>query len=450
MSQPTALNPATDVAFHDDEQDAVQTDTTWHTRLGWWIVLAGFGGFFVWASLAPLEKGVPLSGTVNVETSKKTVQHATGGTVEAILVKEGDTVKAGDVLVRMNNVQASADAEMTRVQYFTLLATEGRLLAESNGSKVIQYPLELTAVKDDSRVASNMALQQQLFSSRQGAKQSEWASIEENIAGLTVQNKGLEAAKTSKQQQLMFVQEQLDGMRDLTKSGFMSRARLLDVEQSYAQINAAIHEDIGNIGRGKRQITELTFKRQQSIQEYQKEVRTQLSDVRKEAGALVNRLSGLDYNLDNIVVKAPVAGTVIGLNVFAAGAVIAPGSKIMDIVPSEDPLIVEGRLPVHLVDKLHSGLDVELIFSAFNQNKTPHIPGVVTQVSADRLVDEKTGEPYYKLLAKVTTEGMQRVAHLKIRAGMPVDLFVKTGERTLMNYLFKPLLDHFSMSMVEE
>ena len=440
MSQDTTFESVTDV----------NTDTTWHARLGWWIVLAGFGGFFVWASLAPLEKGVPLSGTVNVETSKKTVQHATGGTVEAILVKEGDTVKAGDVLVRMNNVQASADAEMTRVQYFTLLANEGRLLAESTGSKVIQYPQELTAVKDDPRVASNIALQQQLFSSRQGAKQSEWASIDENIAGLTVQNKGLEAAKTSKQQQLMFVQEQLDGMRDLTKSGFMSRARLLDVEQSYAQINAAIHEDIGNIGRGKRQIAELIFKRQQSIQEYQKEVRTQLSDVRKEAGALVNRLSGLDYNLKNILVKAPVAGTVIGLSVFSPGAVVAPGSKIMDIVPSDDPLIVEGRLPVHLVDKLHSGLDVELIFSAFNQNKTPHVPGVVTQVSADRLVDEKTGEPYYKLLAKVTTEGMQRVAHLKIRAGMPVDLFVKTGERTLMNYLFKPLLDHFSMSMVEE
>ena len=440
MSQDTTFDAVTDV----------NTDTTWHARLGWWIVLAGFGSFFVWASLAPLEKGVPLSGTVNVETSKKTVQHATGGTVDAILVKEGDTVKAGDVLVRMNNIQASADAEMTRVQYFTLLANEGRLLAESTGSKVIQYPQELTAVKDDPRVASNIALQQQLFSSRQGAKQSEWASIDENIAGLTVQNKGLEAAKTSKQQQLMFVQEQLDGMRDLTKSGFMSRARLLDVEQSYAQINAAIHEDIGNIGRGKRQISELIFKRQQSIQEYQKEVRTQLSDVRKEAGALVNRLSGLDYNLNNILVKAPVAGTVIGLSVFSPGAVVAPGSKIMDIVPSDDPLIVEGRLPVHLVDKLHSGLDVELIFSAFNQNKTPHIHGVVTQVSADRLVDEKTGEPYYKLLAKVTTEGMQRVAHLKIRAGMPVDLFVKTGERTLMNYLFKPLLDHFSMSMVEE
>jgi membrane fusion protein, protease secretion system len=194
----------------------------------------------------------------------------------------------------------------------------------------------------------------------------------------------------------------------------------------------------------------LMMKRQQSVQEYQKEVRTQLAEVQKEAGSLANRLSGLDYNLDNILVKAPVGGTVIGLNVFTKGAVIASGFKIMDIVPTDDPLVVEGRLPVHLIDKLHGGLDIELIFSAFNQNKTPHIPGVVTQVSADRLVDERSGEPYYKLLAKVTPEGMKKIANLKIRAGMPVDLFVKTGERTMMNYLLKPIIDHFNMSMTEE
>ena len=140
----------------------------------------------------------------------------------------------------------------------------------------------------------------------------------------------------------------------------------------------------------------------------------------------------------------------LDLNVFTKGAVIASGFKIMDIVPTDDPLVVEGRLPVHLVDKLHNGLDIELIFSAFNQNKTPHIPGVVTQVSADRLVDERTGEPYYKLLAKVTPEGMKKIANLKIRAGMPVDLFVKTGERTMMNYLLKPIIDHFNMAMTEE
>ncbi len=448
----TAINStaATDVLFHETDAVEVKTDTRWHARLGWWIVLGGFGSFFVWASLAPLDKGVPLGGTVTVESSKKAIQHATGGTVEAILVKEGDVVKAGDVLLKMNHVQATADAEMSRVQYFVARAAEARLMAEGAGKKTIDFPKELKTVKDDPRVASSIALQQQLFNSRQAAKQSEWSSINENIAGLVAQNKGLEESKNAKQKQLQFIKEQLDSLRDLAKGGFVARTRLLDVEQTHAQVSAAIAEDVGNIGRGKRQISELTMKRQQSVQEYQKEVRTQLAEVQKEAGSLANRLSGLDYNLDNILVKAPVGGTVIGLNVFTKGAVIASGFKIMDIVPTDDPLVVEGRLPVHLVDKLHGGLDIELIFSAFNQNKTPHIPGVVTQVSADRLVDERTGEPYYKLLAKVTPEGMKKIANLKIRVGMPVDLFVKTGERTMMNYLLKPIIDHFDMAMTEE
>jgi membrane fusion protein, protease secretion system len=450
MSAASNSAAVTDVLFHEMDAVEVKTDTTWHARLGWWIVLGGFGGFFAWASLAPLDKGVPLSGTVTVESSKKAIQHATGGTVEAILVKEGDVVKAGDVLLKMNHVQATADAEMSRVQYFVARAAEARLIAEGAGKKTIDFPQELKTVKDDPRVASSIALQQQLFNSRQAAKQSEWSSIDENIAGLVAQNKGLEESRNAKQKQLQFIKEQLDSLRDLAKGGFVARTRLLDVEQTHAQVSAAIAEDVGNIGRGKRQISELTMKRQQSVQEYQKEVRTQLAEVQKEAGSLANRLSGLDYNLNNVTIKAPVDGTVIGLNVFTKGAVIAAGFKTMDIVPTDDPLVVEGRLPVHLIDKLHGGLDIELIFSAFNQNKTPHIPGVVTQVSADRLVDERTGEPYYKLLAKATPEGMKKIANLKIRAGMPVDLFVKTGERTMMNYLLKPIIDHFNMSMTEE
>lgn len=428
----------------------VQTDATWYIRLGWFIIFGGIGGFLLWASLAPLDKGVPLGGTVTVETNKKAIQHANGGTIDEILVKEGDLVKAGDVLVRINSVQASADAEMARVQYFTARTAEARLLAERDGKNAIEFPAELNNVKDDPRVADNINLQKQLFTSRRSAKQSELAAINESIAGLVAQNKGLEESKNNKQQQLQFLKEQLDGVRDLAKEGFVPHNRLLDMEQSYAQINSAISEDIGNIGRAKQQILELKLKYQQTVQEYQKEVRTQLAEVQKEADSLANRLSGLDYNLQNVLVKAPVDGTVIGMKVFTKGGVVAPGFTMMDIVPAADSLVVEGRLPVHLIDKVHTDLDVELIFSAFNQNTTPHIPGIVKQISADRFVDDRTGEPYYKLFAIVTPEGMKQVASLKIRAGMPVELFVKTGERTMMNYLLKPVIDRFKMTMSEE
>lgn len=428
----------------------INTDSKSHTRLGWWIVVAGVGGFLLWASLAPLDKGVPLTGTVTVATSKKAIQHLTGGTVDAILVQEGDVVKAGTVLVRMNSVQAKADAEVTRVQYFTARAAEARLLAERDGRKQMAFPLDLESAKNDPRVANNISGQKQLFYSRQAELHSELSAFQENISGLISQNQGLEESLVSKKMQLGFMREQLDGMRDLSSEGYVARNRLLDLEQAYVQLKASIAEDMGNIARGKRQIGELRFRQLQRQQEYQKEVRTQLSEVQKEAGALANRLTALDYDLSNVLVKAPVDGTVVGMNVFTRGGVIAPGFRMMDMVPSDDPLIVEGQLPVHLIDKVHPNLPVELRFTAFNQNTTPQVPGIVTQVSADRFVDEKSGQPYYKLYAKVAPEGMKMIANLQIRPGMPVDLFVKTGERTMMNYLLKPLMDHFKMSMSEE
>lgn len=428
----------------------IDTDARAYTRTGWTIVLAGVCGFLLWAGLAPLDKGVPLSGTVIVSTNRKAVQHPTGGTVEAILVKEGDRVKAGQPLVHLNNVQVTANAEMMRVKYFTARTAEARLIAERDGEDVIAFPPELLNQKDDPRVANNINMQEQLLSSRLTAIKSELAAIDENISGLKLQNIGLEESRDNKKAQMQFLKEQLDGMRDLAKDGYVARNRLLELERTYAQLSGAISEDIGNIGRTRRQIAELKLRRVQRQQEYQKEVRSQLTDVQREAEALVNQLKGLDYDMEHAVIRSPVEGIVVGLEIFTHGGVIGPGFKMMDIVPSEDALGVEGQVPVHLIDKVHPDLPVELIFSAFNRNLTPHVPGVVTHVSADRLVDEKTGQPYYKLKAKVAPEGMEMISNLEVRPGMPVELFVKTGERTLMNYILKPILDHIKMSMTEE
>jgi membrane fusion protein, protease secretion system len=439
-----------DVVVREPDPTAVNTDETNHSRLGWLIVLLGVGGFLLWAILAPLDQGIPVSGTVTVATNRKAVQHQSGGTVDEILVKEGDAVKAGQVLVRMNDVQAKANSEMTRVQYVTARAAEARLIAERDGKKTIEFPDELRNAKDDTRIANAVGLQSQLFSSRQSAIQNELAAVDESIAGLKSQARGLEESRDSKKMQLQFLKEQLDGMRDLAKDGYVARNRLLDFERTYAQINGAISEDIGNIGRTQRQISELTLRRIQRQQEYQKEVRTQLSDVQKEADALANRLKGLDFDLANAELKAPVDGTVVAMNVFTKGGVIGSGFRLMDIVPSDDPLIIEGQVPVNLIDKVHQDLPVELIFSAFNQNKTPHVPGVVTQISADRFVDERNGFPYYKMKAKVTPEGLKLIKDLQVRPGMPVELFVKTGERTMMSYLLKPVFDRAKTSFSEE
>ncbi|AEJ00308.1 type I secretion membrane fusion protein, HlyD family [Nitrosomonas sp. Is79A3] len=433
-----------------DLSNQVETDETHYTKLGWWIVLAGFGGFILWASFAPLDKGVPISGTVTVASNLQAVQHQTGGTIDRILVKEGDHVKVGQVVVRMNDVQIKAQAEITRSQLYTARAVEARLLAERDSKNEIAFLAELLSLQSDPRVANNLIIQNQLFTSRRLALQHEIAALDEGTAGLKVQLRGLEATKISKNQQLKFLEEQLVNLRELAKDGFVPRNRVLDLERTYTQLAGEISSDIGNIGRTQRQITELEQRRIHRQQEYQKEVRQQLSDIQREADSLSSRLSGQDFELANVEVRAPVDGFVVGMNVFTEGGVIGPGFKLMDIVPSDDVLVITGQVPVHLIDKVHVDLPVDLIFSALNQKKTPNIPGIVTQVSADRLTDERTGLPYYNMKAKVTSEGMKQLSDQLIRAGMPVEVFIKTGERSLMSYLFKPILDRVHSSLSEE
>lgn len=428
----------------------VQTDETIYTQLGWWIVLAGFGGFILWATFAPLDKGVPISGTVTVSSHLQAVQHQTGGIIESILVKEGEHVKVGQVLVRMNDVQIKAKAEITRNQLYTARAVEARLLAERDGSNEIIFPDELLVLHSDSRISNNILIQNQLFTARKSALHHEIAALDESISGFKSQLRGFQAAQSSKNQQLKLLKEQLESLRELSQDGFVPRNRVLEIERTYTQLQGEISSDIGNAGRIQRQIAELEQRRIHRQQEYQKEVRQQLSDIKKEADSLSSHLQSQEFELANIEVKAPVDGTVVGMNVFTESGVIGPGFKLMDIVPSDDVLVVTGQVPVHLIDKVHIDLPVDLIFTALNQKKTPQIPGVVTQVSADRLVDDRSGLPFFNIKAKVTQEGMKQLADQQIRAGMPVEVFIKTGERSLLNYLFKPILDRTHSALSEE
>lgn len=445
-------NDATEVITHDVTPLEVNTDAKAYSRIGWLIVLVGVGGFLLWGLLAPLDKGVPLSGTVAKESNRKAIQHPTGGIVQEILVKDGDLVKAGQVLVRMNGTSVRSAFDTSDAQYLTARVAEARLLAERDGAKKITYPAEIEKRKNEPRVADLMLSQDQLLMSRQMSLQSQVGSLDENISGLKVQIKSLQESSQSVKSQMGFLKEQLDGMRDLAKEGYIARNRLLDLERTYAQLSGQLAEDIGNIGRTQRQVLEVSLKRTQAQQDYQKDVRTQLSDVEKEAQALSARMESQKFDMTNIEVKSPVDGTVTGLAVFTNGGVVQPGFKMMEVVPTNDPMVVEGNLAVNLIDRVHPGLKTELNFSAFNRNETPHIEGEVIEVGADRLVEERNGNPYYKVRVRVTPEGQRKIAqhHLDVRPGMPVELFVNTGERTMMNYLLKPILDRAHSALTEE
>ncbi|MGJ7914369.1 HlyD family type I secretion periplasmic adaptor subunit [Massilia sp. LXY-6] len=445
-------NDVAEVISHDVTPLEVNTDARSFSRVGWLIVIVGLGAFLLWGLFAPLDKGVPLSGTVAKESNRKAIQHQTGGIIKEILVKDGDLVKEGQVLVRMNGTLAKSAYETSDAQYLTARATEARLMAERDGLKSIKFPAELEQRRNDPRVMDLMTLQGQLLSSRRLSLQNELGSVDENIAGLKEQIRGLEESRESKKVQMGYLKEQLDGMRDLAKDGYVARNRLLDLERTYAQLSGAVSEDIGNIARARRQVLELGLRKAQRMQDYQKEVRTQLSDIEREAEALSARLEGQKFEVDNVELRSPVSGTVTALAVFTQGGVVQPGFKMMEIVPTDDPMVVEGNLAVNLVDRVHPGLKTELIFSAFNANKTPHIPGEIEQVAADRSLDERTGAPFYKVRVRVTPEGQKLIAQhkLDVRPGMPVELFVKTGERTLVNYLLKPIFDRSKSSLAEE
>ena len=432
------------------DSNVLQLDDTRYARLGWLLMLGGFLGFLGWAALAPLDKGVAVSGKVMVSGHRKVVQHPSGGIVERIDVRDGDKVAAGQVLIRLKETPLLGQAQSLRSQFYGSLASEARLNAERDGVASVSFPVELTALAAEPEVASNLALQRQLFDSRRQALLLDQQGIDESIAGAEAQLRGVRDSQASKVLQRTALAEQLQGLRELAREGYIPRNRLLDSERVYAQVLGSISEDYGRIGQLQRQVLEMRLKIRQLAEEYQKEVRTQLADTRVRTEDLRNRLASAEFELANSQLRAPVAGIVVGLDVFTEGGVIKPGQALMEIVPQGEPLLVEARVPVELADKVHAGLPVELMFSAFSQSTTPRVAGEVMLVSADRQVDERTDEPYYTLRAQVTEAGMAQLAGLQIRPGMPVEAFVRTGERSMLNYLFKPLLDRTHMALVEE
>lgn len=330
------------------------------------------------------------------------------------------------------------------------MATQARLQAELIGLNKPIFTQELLKYQQDPQVSEAMKLQSSLLMNRKESLAMELQGVRASIDGIKEQIKGLRLALVNKRQQQILLDNQLNGQRELVAEGYMARSKLIDTERLYAQIGSDIAEDRGRIGQLTQQMAELTLKAGQRQQDYQKEVATQLTELESKAEEVRQKLQNAEFELANSKIVAPSTGIVVALNVFTQGGVISPGQSLMEIVPEDEALLVEAELPVNLVDKVHKGLSVEIMFPAFSQSTTPRVEGKVLLVSADRLTDEQTKQPYYKLQIKVTDNGMTSLKGLQIRPGMPVEAFVRTGERSLLSYLFKPLLDRTHLALGEE
>lgn len=442
---------AAGVSGHDTNLADVDTNLKSPLRWGLMVLLFGFGGFMLWAGFAPLDAGVPAEATVQVFGNRKSVQHLEGGVIEELLVREGDRVQEGQVLLRLNPTRALAEQGVVSSQFIIAEATRSRLQAERDDAANVTYrPEFIQRFKEDPRFIEATRAQEQLFQTRREALEGEIAILRENLKGTEQQLDGLIKVQANRKSQIAFINRELAGVRDLAKDGYLPRNRMFELERDAAQLQAALSNDIVEAGRARNQIAELKLRILQRRQDYQKEVQSQLSDLQKEASALEDRLSALDYSVRETNIRAPITGMVQNLSVHTVGGVIGPGTLLMEIVPFDSEYIVEAQVPVQSIDKVYAGLAVDITFPAFNQAKTPNIPGKVLTVSGDRLVDEITKMPYYRAQVEITPEGVEMLSGNQIRPGMPASVTIRTGERTMLNYLLKPFLDRLDKSFKEQ
>ncbi|CAI8880472.1 Membrane fusion protein (MFP) family protein [Pseudomonas sp. IT-P44] len=444
MSQHTEM-------IHVDPRNDVDLDVAKPVRRGLWLVLAGFGGFLLWSWLAPLDAGVVATGTVKVTSNRKAVQHLSGGTVEAILVREGDSVKKGQEVVRLDSLRALAEQGAVSAQYIVSKTVENRLEAERDNLDVVNFDPELfKRFGNDHRLLAAMDLQQRLLNTRRAGLAGEISILQENLAASAVQLKGLQQVYGARASQINFLNQELKGTRVLAAEGYVPRNRLLELERSNADLSAGQAENLNNIARVRSQTTEIKLRILQRQHDYLKEVESQLTDTAKENTTLADRLRALDYEVTHTVIRSPIDGMVQSLSIATVGGIIQPGFKIMEIVPDNEPLQVDAMIPVQAIDKMVPGLAVDIAFPAFNHAQTPNIPGRVKTVSADRLMDEESKQPFYLAQVEVTPDGMNLLGSNHIRPGMPASVTIKTGERNMMSYLLKPMLDRVDSSFKEQ
>ena len=437
-----------DISTVDNKREVDMNDAR-PRRWGWWLLAIGFGGFTAWSILAPLDAGVSAPGSVVVTGNRKAVQSLAPGKIAEIRAKDGDTVTAGQLLVRLDNTQSRSQLDITKGQWLTSLATEARLMAERAGKAVPDFSALSLADKNDPRATAAISSQSQLLAARRQALVQELAAMQENIRGLEFQIKGADESRRAKEDQLKLVNELIKNQQSLADEGFLPRNRVLEQQRAAAGIAGAIAEDIGAVGRNRQAVAEVRARMAGRQQDVRKEVETQLADVQRDAQSHKSRLQALEFDVANTDIRSPAAGVVMGLAVHTVGGVVAAGTPMMEIVPLGEALRIEAQIAPHLIDKVRAGLPVDILFTAFDQANTPHVPGKVLQVSADVLMEPKQNMPYFKATVELTPEGMARMKRYDIRAGMPVEVFVRTGERSAMSYFLKPLQDRMKRALTE-
>ncbi|WP_345120110.1 HlyD family type I secretion periplasmic adaptor subunit [Quisquiliibacterium transsilvanicum] len=427
-------------------------DTGGVVRMGLGVLALAVGGFVLWAALAPLDEGVPTPATVAIDTKRKAVQHLSGGIVKEVLVREGDQVDQGQALVRLDEAVSRANFEAVRQRYFGLSAMHSRLLAEQVSAAGIAFRDDvLRAAREDSYLAQQLDTQRQFFRTRRQGLEAELQSVRESVEGQRAQREAARQMMTQRQRQQSLLQEELDKLRGLVAEGYAPRNRQLELERQMADLHAAQADLRGTIERATRTIAELEQRVLARRADFRKEVGAQLADVAREVQADAEKYTAVSNELRRVDIVAPAAGQVVGLAVQTVGAVVQPGQKLMDIVPREQELLLEAQIAPHLIDKVAPGLPADIRFSAFTHSPQLVVEGRVVSVSGDLLADPANPQfSYFLARLRVTPEGMRALGGRQMQPGMPAEVIIRTGERSMLTYLLGPLTRRIAASMKEE
>ncbi len=417
---------------------------------GWLVIVLGIGGFVGWAVSAPLAQAVVASGMIKVNSNRKQIQHLEGGIVKEILVRDGDQVSQGDVLVRLDETRAAASLVILQDSLNAALAQEARLTAERDGAAELVMPEALRARNADNKVAEILKSQNTLFEARQAALAGQIQILEKQIAHLGEDIGGLKSQKAAKSRQLGFVRDELKGMRSLLTKGLTGKRRVLELEREVAKLEGERGELHSRIAATETEIAEKELEIYQVQKGFRESVVNELKQIQGEIFDFRERLNAARHVHGQTEVLSPVDGVVVGSDVHTVGGVVGPGATLLEIVPDDDDLIVEARIEPRDIDDVRPKLPAGIRFTAFNQRTTPEIKGEVQYVSADALQDPKTGQAYFVARIGVVDSETNRLGDKRLQPGMMAEVFIRTGERTAADYLLQPLRDSFRRAWMED
>jgi HlyD family secretion protein len=420
-----------------------------HLIVGLAVVVVLAGGFGGWASTAQISGALIAPGAVVVDSNVKKVQHPTGGVVGEVRVRDGDVVKAGDIVVRLDDTVTKASLAIVVKTLNGLYARAARLEAEQRGESQLTFPPQLTERASDPDVQNVMTSESKLFEVRVTGRTGQKAQLRERVSQLNEEIGGLTAQEKAKDQEIALIEKELVGVRSLYEQHLVQLTRLTTLERDAARLNGERAQYIASRAQAKGKITETELQIIQVDKDMVSEVSKDLRETNDKIGEFVERKVTAEDQLRRVDIRAPQDGMVLQNNVHTVGGVITAGDAMMMIVPQADDLSVEAKVDPKDIDKLQIGQKTLLRLSAFNQRTTPELNGLVTRVSPDVTTDQRTGQSYYTIRVSLPPTEVARLGDVKLIPGMPVEAFVQTGDRTLLSYLLKPLNDQLMRSFRE-